>query len=181
MEVAMKTRSSKVTIGGFVLRLTMLLIVFFTVSQAQVALFQRDQRAWLMQFAGTWQAIVGGDTNIAWQATPIAEQKALQVHSITTVGGVTIRESWGFWAFDPDRDAISCTTVLSSGELLHAIGLFMKRSNFLLTLEDQLVHQDHPTATAMDLKPPDAFEAYQTNSGPGDRRVFVFKRIVRQP
>lgn len=164
-----------------VLRLIMILTITLSVSQAQVALFQRDQRSWLMQFAGTWQAIVGGDTNITWKATPIAEQRALQVHSITTVNGVTVRESWGFWAFDPDRDAISCTTVLSTGELLHAIGLFVKRSNFLLTLGDQLVHQEHPIATSMDLKPPDTFEAYQANSKPGDTRVFVFTRIARQP
>ena len=175
----MKTCRSNVIITCLVLRLTLILALMSSLSQAQVALFQRDQRAWLMQLAGTWQTTVGGDTNITWQATPIAEQKALQIHSVTMVDGVTVRESWGFWAFDPDRDGISCTTVLSTGELLHAIGLFVKRSNFLLTLEDQLVHQDHPTATSIDLKPPDMFEAYQTNSKPSDTRVFVFTRIAR--
>ena len=95
-----------------------------------VALFQRDQRAWLMQFAGTWQAVLGGDTSITWQATPIAEQRALQIHSMTTVNSVPVMESWGFWAFDPDIDGINCNTVLSTGELLHAIGSSLRDQGF---------------------------------------------------
>ena len=160
------------------IRIALLVIWSASVSPAQVTLFQRDQKAWLMQFEGTWRAVVGEDTNITWQATSVAGHKALQIHSLTTVHGATVRESWGFWAYDPETERFSCTTLLSSGELLHATGAFIKRSIFLLALDSQLLNEAHPTSTTMELKPPDTFEASQTNSSPQPLRVFVFRRAT---
>jgi len=169
----------KSKVSGCVAIVTMLLTVAVSISQAQVSLFQRDQRAWLMQFAGTWKTEVGVDTEIVWQATPIANEKALQVHSISKVNGVQVRESWGMWAFDPDNEKIACTTVLSTGEMLQATGSFVKRSKFQLTLGVMPIPPERVTLTTLELKPPDTFEVYQTDPATGVSRAFVYTCIAR--
>jgi hypothetical protein len=109
----------------------------------------------------------------------MAGEKALQVHSISRVNGVLVRESWGMWAFDPDIDRIVCMTVLSTGEILQATGSFAKRSKFQLTMGLLPVPADRTTTTTMELKPPNTFEVYQTDQTTGASRVFVYTCIAR--
>ena len=184
----MKTSSRMSDAIGNVVQMTVLITVLISFSQAQdslfqrgrqVALFQRDQRAWLMQFAGTWQTIVGRDTQVVWRGTPLADEKALLVHSTSKVNGALVRESWGMWVFDPDRDRILCMTVLSTGEILQATGSFEKRSKLQLTMGVVPVPADQATTTTMELKPPDTFEVYQTDPNSGVSRVFVYTCVVR--
>jgi len=175
----MTTGSGKLKACGYIAHLTVLITVMISISQAQVSLFQRDQRAWLMQFAGTWQTVVGGDTEVVWQATPVANEKALQVNSISRVNGVPVRESWGMWAFDPDNDRIVCMTVLSTGEILQATGSFAKRSKLQLTMGVVPIPTDRATTTTLELKPPDMFEVYQTDPTTGVSRVFVYTCTAR--
>ena len=159
--------------------LIVFVIVRVSTSQAQVSLFQRDQRAWLMQFVGTWQTKVGEDTEIVWQATPAANEKALHVHSSSRVNGALVREAWGMWAFDPDIDRIVCMTVLSTGEILQATGSFAKRSKLQLTMSVVPLPIDRAATTTMELKPPDTFEVYQTDSTRSISRIFVYTCIGR--
>jgi hypothetical protein len=175
----MKPTDRKPKANIYLANLLVLVTVVVSISQGQVSLFQRDQRAWLMQFAGTWQTIIGGDTEVVWQAATVANKKALQVHSVSRVNGVLVRESWGMWAFDPDRDRIVCMTVLSTGELLQATGSFAKRSKLQLTMGFVPVPAYGATTTTMELKPPDTFEAYQTDPTTGVSRVFVYTCIAR--
>jgi hypothetical protein len=156
------------------------LIVFILIPlsslRSQVALYQRDQRSWLMQFAGTWRAVAGVDTEAVWQAIPIAHEKALQVHSSTTAKGQLIRESWGIWAFDAENDRISCTTLVSTGSIIHATGTFVKRSILRLTMGFVPLRADQVTTTSLELSNACTFEAYQTDPGSGTTKPYVFNR-----
>ena len=175
----MNASNAKQLTGSFLLSLIVVIVIPLSMSHAQVALYQRDQRSWLMQFAGTWRAVVGADTDAVWRAIPIAHEKGLQVHSSTTVKGQRIRESWGIWAFDAENDRISCTTLLSTGSLIHATGSFVKRSILRLTMGFVPLRADQATTTSLELKNACTFEAYQTDPGSEAMKPYVFNRAEK--